>query len=89
MGNGYLSHSLYPNRCCWFCMFWHLVLVWRMQYKNGGHCQLQHVETTNNDQGLFASSSTPPRKMLSCLGTVVRCFGGISAEEVFLTLADL
>ena len=27
--------------------------------------------------------------LLSCLGTVVRCFGGISAEEVFLTLADL
>ena len=27
--------------------------------------------------------------MLSCLGTVVRCFGGISTEEVFLTLADL
>ena len=27
--------------------------------------------------------------VLSCLGTVVRCFGGISAYEVFLTLADL
>ena len=27
--------------------------------------------------------------LLSCLGTVVRCFGGISAEEVLLTLADL
>ena len=27
--------------------------------------------------------------LLSCLGTVVRCFGGISAEEVFLTLAGL